>query len=79
MSINIKKAAITGVKFQIAENLDYIFKISKHGEEVLTIYSNSKFLGIVKFSYKNMIISIHDSGIDFTTEIRLKDINFIEC
>lgn len=66
------------MRFLVAGNPDYLFKISRHGDEQLNIYSNGQFLGDVAFTYKNMVLSVHDSGIDFKAVVSLKDLNFIE-
>lgn len=75
---SIKKAVLSGFKFHIVGNPDFIFKVTKHGDDDLIVYSNGRVIGHVTLTYKNMVITDLDSGLDFTAQIRLKDINFLD-
>lgn len=79
MSMNIKKAVASGMRFQVAGNPDCIFKVQRHGDDDLNLFANGHMMGHVTFRYKHMVITDLDaSGLVFTAGVKLMDVNFID-
>ncbi len=74
----IRKAVLSGTKFMIDGNSEYVFKIIAKSEDDLQLEINGKLMEAVVFmSYKNMSISILYAGLTLSTEVRLRDLLFV--
>ncbi len=79
---SLKKAAISGMRFQIEGNPDFLYKlISGLDDTYHLMIDNLKlddlFVGTVVFTYKHMVIDTMFRGLVWKKEVRLKDLNFI--
>ncbi len=72
----IRKAVLSGTRFLINGNAEYVFRIVAANDLQLEI--NGKMMeAVVVLSYKNLNISILYAGLVLSTEVRLRDLLFV--